>query len=68
MSMLLEIPDFTVREAAKYLGVSRDHVYKQLKDGRMRGSLDITGQLRVPYDELLYQIRRQEEGCGYGRG
>jgi hypothetical protein len=39
-----------------------------LKDGRMRGSLDITGQLRVPYDELLYQIRRQEEGCGYGRG
>jgi excisionase family DNA binding protein len=61
MSMLLPIPAYTVREAAKYLGVSRNHIYKMLRDGRLQGELDVCQQLRIPYDQLLYEVRKQEE-------
>lgn len=33
----------------------------------MRGNLDVCGQLKVPYDELLYALRKQEEERDYGR-
>ena len=61
MSIALPIPAYTVREASKYLNQSRDTTYKMLRDGRLRGELDCTGQLRIPYDELVYQRRRMEE-------
>lgn len=66
MTMILPIPAYTVREAAKYLGVSRNHIYIMLRDGRLKGELDVCRQLRIPYDELLYQVRVMDEGRGYG--
>lgn len=67
MITMLPVPAYTVREAAKYLGVSRDHIYKMLRDGRLQGELDVCQQLRIPYDELLYQVRKMDEERGYGR-
>jgi excisionase family DNA binding protein len=61
MTIAPPIPAYTVREASKYLNQSRDTTYKMLRDGRLRGEIDCTGQLRIPYDELLYQLRRMEE-------
>lgn len=60
MTTLLEQPGFSVRTAAKYLGVSRATLYRWLDEGRISGELDACGQLVIPYGELYSAIKEQE--------
>ena len=58
----LEMPSFTVREAARYLGVENEKVlYAWAKNGRIAFTVDVTGQFRVPYGELWRLLRERED-------
>ena len=61
MTTLLEQPGFSVRSAAKYLGVSRATLYRWLDEGRISAELDTCGQLVIPYGELYSAIKELEE-------
>jgi excisionase family DNA binding protein len=55
------IPGAPLRLAAFYLNVKRDSVYRWVREGKLRAERDPCGQLVIPYDELIYQHRRQKE-------
>jgi excisionase family DNA binding protein len=61
MTTLLEMPAFTLREAAKYLEVERDTVYRWVREGKLQAEVDLCGQLRIPYGELYSAMIDKEE-------
>jgi excisionase family DNA binding protein len=60
METLLNMPDFTCREAARYIGVHDKTLYAWHREGKIQLTLDCTGQLRVPYGEV-YRVMRERE-------
>jgi len=56
----LEMPAFTVREAAKYIGVERETLYTWVHKGRVAAELDVAGQLRIPYGEVWRLLKERE--------
>lgn len=60
MQTVLDMPDFTVREAARYIGVHDKTLYAWHREGRIELTLDVTGQYRVPYGEV-YRLMRERD-------
>jgi excisionase family DNA binding protein len=53
------LPGFTVSEAAAYLGLTRDAVWKRIYKGTMKREKDILGHTRIPYSELIIALNEQ---------
>lgn len=60
MQTILDMPSFTVREAARYIGVHDKTLYAWHREGKIQLTLDVTGQLRVPYGELYIALKERE--------
>ena len=58
--MLLEMPGFTCREAARHIGINEKQIYAWIRDKRIEAEMDCTGQLRVPYGEVWRVIKERE--------
>jgi excisionase family DNA binding protein len=56
----LELPGYTVRESAKYLGISRYTMFDWIHSGKAEATIDVCGQYRIPYVELHRLIRERE--------
>ena len=56
----LPIPHMTVREASKYLSVHEKTLYGWYRDGKIDMTLDVCGQMRVPYGEVWRLLRERE--------
>jgi putative resolvase len=56
----LELPGYTVKEAARLIGVTPKTAYNWAKQGRMDFYRDVNGQMRVGYGELYRLLRERE--------
>lgn len=57
---VLELPGYTVTEAEKLLGLAPKTGYRKVKEGKLRGYVDCTGQLRISAFEV-YAYQRQQD-------
>ncbi len=57
----LDIPGVPVRVAAKLLSVHKDTLYKKVRNGTIKGELDPCDTMVIPFDELVYLIRKAED-------
>ena len=60
MQTVLDMPDFTTREAARLLGIHDKTVFQWHRLGKIQFSLDVTGRYRVPYGEV-YRLMKERE-------
>lgn len=58
----LDIPGLTVRELAAHLGVRRETVYAWIRERKIDATLDVTGQMRIPYLQAAKIIEERETG------
>jgi excisionase family DNA binding protein len=49
-------------EAARRLGVTLDHIYKQLRAGRLDGAVKSRGQWLIPAQAIKTKLRRRGAG------
>lgn len=61
MTTLLEMPGFTLREAARHLRIHEKTIYRWVHEGRLKVELDNCNQYRISYGELYSYIRNREE-------
>jgi excisionase family DNA binding protein len=61
LMQILEMPSFTVREAAKLLGVRRETVYWYINHGRVAAKRDVCNQWRIPYQELHRLVKERAD-------
>ncbi len=61
MTTLLELPGFTLREAAKHLGIHEKTIYRWVHEGRLQAEIDNCNQYRIPYGELYSALKAQED-------
>lgn len=60
METVLDMPDFTVREAARYLSVHDKTLYAWQREGKIELTLDCTGQYRAPYGEVWRLLKERQ--------
>lgn len=53
MMQKLELPMYTVSEAEKLSGLSKNMAYKYIREGKLSATSDVNGQIRIPYEELV---------------
>lgn len=60
METVLEMPDFTTREAARLLSIHDKTVFQWHRQGKIEFTLDVTGRYRVPYGEVWRLLKERE--------
>ncbi len=57
---VLEMPGFSVRVAAAYLGVRRESVYAWIREGKVAARLNAANQYEIPYEEMYRLLKERE--------
>ena len=60
MAQVLEMPGFSVRLAAAYLGTNRENVYAWIHSGKVDARLNAVNQYEIPYQELHRLLSERE--------
>ncbi len=56
-----DLPTYGIAEGEKLLGLTRHRLYALIKEGRVEAVRDVTGQLKITYEELFH-LRHERAG------